>query len=201
MTQLERKYGEILDDKAKQYIYFAVDGAKRMREIILDLLEFSRVTRMDEDIEEVNVNSIVDAVITLYHRQIEDLHAKIELHDLPELHSFRTPLRQVFQNLLSNSLKYNMRGRRLHIKISSREISPGTFEISVSDNGIGINKEYYEKIFNIFQRLHNKDAYTGTGMGLAIVKKIIENLGGKIWIESEEGVGTTFFFTLVNQLK
>ena len=201
MTQLERKYGEVLDDKAKQYIYFAVDGAKRMREIILDLLEFSRVTRMDEDIEAVNVNSIVDAVTTLYHRQIEDLHAKIELHDLPELHSFRTPLRQVFQNLLSNSLKYNMRGRRLHIKISSREISPGTFEISVSDNGIGINKEYYEKIFNIFQRLHNKDAYTGTGMGLAIVKKIIENLGGKIWIESEEGVGTTFFFTLVNQLK
>ncbi len=201
MTQLERKYGEILDDKAKQYIYFAVDGAKRMREIILDLLEFSRVTRMDEDIELVNINSILDAVITLYHRQIEDLHAKIELDDLPELLSFRTPLRQVFQNLLSNSLKYNMRGRRLDIKISSREISPGTFEISVRDNGIGINKEYYEKIFNIFQRLHNKDAYSGTGMGLAIVKKIIENLGGKIWIESEEGVGTTFFFTLVNQLK
>ena len=201
MTQLERKYGEVLDDKAKQYIYFAVDGAKRMREIILDLLEFSRITRMDEEIEKVNVNAIIDAVTTLYHRQIEDLHAKIELHDLPELYSFRTPLRQVFQNLLSNSLKYHMRGRRLHIKIGSREISPGTFEISVSDNGIGINKEYYEKIFNIFQRLHNKDAYTGTGMGLAIVKKIIENLGGKIWIESEEGVGTTFFFTLVNQLK
>ncbi len=195
MTQLEKKYGSIIDDKGRQYINFAVDGAKRMRQIILDLLDFSRVGNTEDDMEEVNFNKLLTEVLALYRRQIEELKADITVENLPKLQTFKAPFRQVFQNLVGNSLKYHKAGRRPIIHISCEETKTH-FQFSVKDNGIGIAPEYFDKIFIIFQRLHNKDEYSGTGMGLAITKKIIETLGGKIWVESEEGKGSTFYFTL-----
>jgi PAS domain S-box-containing protein len=196
LSQLDRKYGEIIDDKGKQYIHFAVDGAKRMRQIILDLLDFSRVGRTEEDVEVVNTNKVVDEILMLYRKQIEELNAEIIVENLPTVHTYKTPVRQVFQNLISNSLKYHQKDVAPVINISYKETKT-QYQFTVKDNGIGIDAEFFEKIFIIFQRLHNKDEYSGTGMGLAIAKKIVENLGGKIWVESTEGQGSTFYFTLL----
>jgi light-regulated signal transduction histidine kinase (bacteriophytochrome) len=198
MTQLEKKYGDVVDEKGKQYIYYAVDGAKRMRRIILDLLDFSRVGKTDDDLEEVNFNNLVNEVLALYRRKIEEVHASISFENLPVIQTYKTPVRQVFQNLIDNSLKYQRPDVPPVITISCKE-NKTNFKFSVEDNGIGIAPEYFDKIFIIFQRLHGKDQYSGTGMGLAITKKIIENLGGKIWLESEEGKGSTFYFTLLKR--
>jgi len=195
LTQLERKYGNVVDDKGKQYIHFAVDGAKRMRQIILDLLDFSRVGRMEDDLEEVDFNKLVNEILVLYRKPIEELQAIINIDNLPVMPTYKTPVRQVFQNLISNSLKYHNKNGPPVITISCRETKT-QYQFGVKDNGIGISSDYFDKIFIIFQRLHNKDEYSGTGMGLAIAKKIIENLGGKIWVESRESEGATFYFTL-----
>jgi len=200
LTQLEKKYSEVIDDKGRQYIHFAVDGAKRMRQIILDLLDFSRVGRTEDDLEEVNTNKLVNEILALYRKQIEEVNASFVFENLPSLQTYKTPIRQVFQNLISNSLKYHSISRTPVIDIACKETKT-LFQFSVKDNGIGIDAEYFEKIFIIFQRLHNKDEYSGTGMGLAIAKKIIENLGGKIWVESVEGEGSTFYFTLLKSNK
>ncbi|HEY0176670.1 MAG TPA: PAS domain S-box protein, partial [Pedobacter sp.] len=196
LTQLEQKYGEIVDAKGKQYIHFAVDGAKRMRQIILDLLEFSRVGRSEDSMEEVVISKVVTDILALYRKQIEEQSAQIIFDGLPTLQSFKVPIRQVFQNLISNALKYQQTGMPPLINISCQD-SGAYWKFAVKDNGIGIDPEYFDKIFIIFQRLHNKDEYSGTGMGLAVTKKIIENLGGKIWMESEEGKGSTFYFTIL----
>ena len=200
MTQLEMKYGDIVDDKGKQYIHFAVDGAKRMREIILDLLEFSRIGRTEANLEEVDLKKLVNETLALYQKQIKDLNAEITIGDLPNLQTYKTLIRQVFQNLISNGLKYHKEGEAPVIVIKS-EAKKDYWQFSVSDNGIGVDPEYFEKIFVIFQRLHNKDDYPGTGMGLAIAKKIIESLGGKIWVASAEGKGSTFYFTILKNHK
>ena len=195
LTQLERKYSDVIEDKGKQYIHFAVDGAKRMRQIILDLLEFSRVGRTEDTFEDVDVKKVINEIVSLHRRQIEEVGGKFELGNLPTLRIYKTPLRQVFQNLISNSLKYHDHTVAPIIKILCTE-DERYYQFAVEDNGIGISPEYHEKIFIIFQRLHNKDEYSGTGMGLAIAKKIVESFGGKIWVESEEGTGSTFYFTI-----
>jgi len=196
LTQLEKKYGDVVDDKGRQYIHFAVDGAKRMRQIILDLLDFSRVGRGEEDLEEVDFNKLLNEILALYRRQIDELNATISFENLPSIHTYKTPLRQVFQNLIGNSLKYHSEDRAPIITITCKD-GKTHYQFAVKDNGIGIAPEFFDKIFIIFQRLHNKEQYSGTGMGLAITKKIIENLGGKIWVKSEEGKGSTFYFTLI----
>ena len=199
LTLLEKKYSESLDDKAKVYIYYAVDGAKRMRQIILDLLDFSRVGKNKEIPEKVDVGEVISDIQTLYQKRIKDKKARIEYHEMPQLMAFKAPLRQVFQNLISNALKYQKKDQSPNIRILSIE-TPTHWQFCVTDNGLGINKEYFEKIFVIFQRLHNRDEYSGTGMGLAITKKIVESLGGEIWVESEEGKGSTFYFTIAKHL-
>ena len=195
LSQLEKKYSDIIDDKGKKYIYFAVDGAKRMRQIILDLLEFSRVGRTEEDTEEVNLTMLVNDILSLFRKQIEESGAVISTAHLPTLQINKSPIRQVFQNLISNSLKYQKSGVAPVITISCED-TVRSWQFSVKDNGIGIDAEYFDKIFIIFQRLHQKEEYSGTGMGLAIAKKIVENMGGKIWVESEEGKGSTFYFSI-----
>lgn len=195
LTQIEKKYDAILDEKGKKYIFFAVDGAKRMRQIILDLLDFSRIGKTENILEEINVTDIIDEIALLYRKQIEEKKATINYINLPKIINYATPLKQIFQNLISNSLKYSKASLNPIITISSEE-TPHDWKFTIEDNGIGIHSEYFNRIFIIFQRLHNKDEYSGTGMGLAITKKILENLGGQIWLESEEGVGTTFYFTI-----
>jgi PAS domain S-box-containing protein len=195
LTRLESKYNDLLDEKGKQYIHFATDGAKRMRQLILDLLAYSRVGRADMEMEEVDVAQLVDEALKLYKGSITKLKAKITCNHLPVLRGYKPPLMQVIQNVISNSLKYHKAGVHPVIEINCNETS-SEFEFSVKDNGIGIDNEHFDKIFIVFQRLHNRDEYTGTGMGLAITKKIVESMGGKIWVESEENKGATFYFTI-----
>lgn len=195
LSQIEKKYGEILDEKGKKYIFFAVDGAKRMRQIILDLLEFSRVGRQEIDEEEVNIRSIIDDIIDMYKRQIDDKKATITIGNMPNIVTYKAPIRQVLQNLISNALKYQDEHNAPEIEIQCKKEND-FWKFSVKDNGIGIEEEFHEKVFEIFQRLHNKEEFSGTGIGLAIVKKIVEGLGGKIYLESKKGVGSIFNFTL-----
>ncbi len=195
LGQIQNKYSDVIDDKGKQYIHFAVDGAKRMRQIILDLLEFSRIGRIEGTENNIDLNEIVQEVMVLCQKQIKETSAIVRFENLPSLVTHQTYLRQVFQNLVSNALKYHVKGRSPVINISAEERETH-WQFAISDNGIGIEAEYFNKIFVIFQRLHNKDEYSGTGIGLAVCKKIIENLGGKIWLASEEDKGTTFYFTI-----
>ncbi|MEO7265311.1 MAG: PAS domain S-box protein [Ferruginibacter sp.] len=195
LGQIEKKYSDIIDDKGKQYIHFAVDGAKRMRQIILDLLEFSRVGRIEDMEDFIDLNDIAGEVILLCQKQIKETKAIVKFENLPSIVTYKTPLRLVFQNLLSNALKYHIKGETPVVNISAEERETH-WQFAVSDNGIGIEEEFYDNIFVIFKRLHNKDEYSGTGIGLAVCKRIIENHGGKIWVESEEGKGSTFYFTI-----
>ncbi len=197
LTQIEKKYNDILDEKGKTYIHFAVDGAKRMRQMILDLLEFSRAGRNVDKPEDVDLSMLINDILNMHQKQLEETKAIVKVSKLPTLAVPRTAIRQVFQNLISNSLKYNQlkNGLLPHVSICAKDFNTH-WQFEIKDNGIGIESEYFEKIFVIFQRLHDNGAYSGTGIGLAITKKIIENLGGKIWIESEVGKGTSFFFTI-----
>ena len=195
LSQLEKKYGESLDEKAKEYIYYAVDGAKRMRHIILDLLEYSRAGKSNEKLKDVDINDVIQEIEILHSQQILELNAKIIKINLPIINTHKTPIRQVFQNLISNGLKYQKIGTPPEITISCNKEN-SNWHFAVSDNGIGIEPAYHDKIFVIFQRLHNKEEYSGTGIGLAITKKIIESMGGSIWLKSEKNMGCAFHFTI-----
>lgn len=198
LTQLKKKYNNKLDDRAQQYIYFAHDGATRMRQIILDLLEYSRVGRVAHKVTAVNLEHLVSEVLSLQKKSIEEKNAKIEIGVLPELEVEEPVLRQLFSNLIGNALKYCSKERQPKIKISSLE-KEKYWEFKITDNGIGIEEEFKEQIFIIFQRLHQRDEYDGTGIGLAICKKIVDNFGGKIWVDSRPGEGSSFYFTIPKQ--
>lgn len=195
LQQLEKKYAGALDDKARQYIYFANNGAERIRRLILDLLEFSLVGRSEEIKEDIQLNELLNEVKLLLKKVISDNGAVITYPDLGSIYSFRTPLVQVFQNLIENAIKFRQNGTIAEINISRAE-QESEWLFSVRDNGIGIEEEYFDKIFRVLQSLHSKDEYEGTGMGLSIAKKSLENIGGSIWVESEVGAGSVFYFTI-----
>lgn len=199
LSLLESKYGSQLDDRAKKYIGFAVDGAKRMRQLILDLLEYSRSGKLNASLESINLNMLLKDVTMLIKRKIEEKGANIVFEQLPSINGFKAPLNQVLLNLIENGIKYSLPNRTPVIKVSVQE-NPNEWIISVSDNGIGIKTEYFEKIFIIFQRLHRKEEYQGTGIGLSIVKKQVESWGGRIWLESVEGEGSTFHFSIPKKI-
>ncbi|MBI2258021.1 MAG: PAS domain S-box protein [Flavobacteriia bacterium] len=191
LTQLEKKYFDLLDDKAKQYINFAVDGAKRMREMILGLLEYSRLTKRNEDKEPIDINEIVISVLSLNHKLIKEKRAKIIYKKLPIIVSYKTPMMQVFKNLIENALKYSKDEVDCIIEISADETEK-EFILSIKDNGIGIDKQYHDKVFLLFQRTYLIGNNKGMGMGLSIVKRSVENMGGNILLFSELGEGSTF---------
>lgn len=195
LTLLEKKYGAVIDETGKSYVGFAVDGAMRMRQIILDLLEYSRVAIPGDNREQVDPNELMNEIQLLFTKKIADMKAVIIVDELPRLNAYRAPLRQIFQNLVGNALKYCRNDVPCEIQIKAISFQDH-WQFSVADNGIGIAKEYFDKIFIIFQRLHTKEAFSGTGLGLAVTKKIVEHMGGKIWVESVEGKGSTFYFTL-----
>ena len=195
LAQIEKKYNDVLDEKGKQYIHFAVDGAKRMRQIILDLLSFSRVGSFEGEPELIDLNEIMEEIVYLFQQEIEETSATIRYNGLPVIHSFRSPLRQLIQNLIGNAIKYQRQGIKPIIVVQAEEMSDH-WKFMIKDNGIGIEPEYYDRIFKIFQRLHNKEEYSGTGIGLAIAKKIVTALGGEIWIEQNRGSGSIFNFTI-----
>jgi len=195
LTQLEKKYQDVIDEKGKQYIFFAVDGSKRMRQIILDLLEYSRAGKTVSGLEQVDLNKFMDEMRVLYRKQL-DSGAQIFNDELPEVICYKTSLWQVLQNLVGNALKYHKKDVAPVVTVSCSDANTH-WQFCVEDNGIGIEPEYFAKIFIIFQRLHRKGEYSGTGIGLAIAKKLVENLGGKIWVDSAKNVGTKFYFTIL----
>ncbi|WP_264522179.1 PAS domain S-box protein [Flavobacterium sp. N1994] len=200
ITLLNKKYGSNFDETATSYIDFALDGAKRMRLLILDLLEYSRVGKMPETKESIDLNTLIEEIKILYRKQIEEQDASIIVFGtLPLIKSYKSPLLQLFQNLISNALKYSRKNIHPIIKISVIT-QDDNWLFAVEDNGIGIEEEYFDRIFVIFQRLHSREEYGGTGMGLAVTKKIVESLGGKIWLDSTLNEGSTFYFTIPKHL-
>jgi light-regulated signal transduction histidine kinase (bacteriophytochrome) len=194
-TQLiERRYKDKLDKDANDFINFAVDGANRMQRLINDLLDYSRVTTRGKKLGRVDVASIVGQVFANLQQRIEESHAIITQDDLPVIEADESQMVRLFQNLIENALKFRRDAHPIvHISIHKE----GAFYIfTVSDNGIGIEMQYADRIFQIFQRLNTSQNYPGTGVGLAICKRIVERHGGKIWIESEVGNGSKFFFTI-----
>ncbi|WP_327145890.1 sensor histidine kinase [Nocardia sp. NBC_01327] len=196
---LEKRYGDQLDERATQYIEFAVDGAKRMQVLINDLLTFSRVGRVSDHIAPVEVDQTLDKAIANLAAVVEDTGVRIERPErLPEIIGDPTLLIMLWQNLIANAIKFREPVRTPTVRIDC-EPEPGEvpgWRFSLADNGIGIAPEFAEKVFVIFQRLHSRDEYSGTGIGLALCKKIVEFHGGHIRIDPEYTGGTRFVFTL-----
>jgi PAS domain S-box-containing protein len=191
---LERRYKDQLDQDAKDFIFFAVDGANRMQRLINDLLDYSRVTTKGKPFLKLDLSAILGQAIVNLQKRIQETGAMIVNDDLPFVYGDEVQLIRVFQNLLDNAMKFIGKDTpRINVTASTVDEK---VRIAITDNGIGIDKIYTERVFTIFQRLHNKIDYPGTGIGLAICKRTVERHGGKIWFESEPGNGTTFFFTL-----
>jgi PAS domain S-box-containing protein len=195
---LSRRYKGKLDADADEFIHYAVDGATRMQTLINDLLAYSRIGSRTKPFESVNLNSVLQRALANLHVAIEESQAKIDYGELPNTQGDITQLTQLFQNLIGNAVKF--RGEsppEIGIKLSDADKH---WRIEVSDNGIGIAPEFFDRIFVIFQRLHNKEDYPGTGIGLSICKKIVERHGGHIEVKSERGLGAAFIFTLLKTL-
>ena len=191
---LEKRYKDKLDQDANEFIEFIVDAAKRMQKLITDLLAYSRVGKKDIVETEEDLNKMVQKILDGMAATLESSAGTVTYDKLPVLRVHETSTMQVFQNLIGNALKFHGElPPRVHI---SAKKGDGEWIFSVQDNGLGIEPQYNERIFQIFQRLHSKEEYSGTGIGLSICKKIVTNYGGRIWIESEHGKGSTFYFTI-----
>jgi len=192
---LQRRYGEQLDTDANEYIAYAVDGVKRMQALINDLLAYSRLSTHSKVFRSVDLAEVMRAVLANLEVAAAEAQARIIVDPLPEVPGDAVQLTQVLQNLLSNAMKFRDASRPLVVHVSA-ERDGADWRFAVEDNGIGIEPQYADRIFVIFQRLHTLDKYPGTGIGLAICKKVVERHQGRIWFESTPGEGTTFYFTL-----
>lgn len=194
---LERQYADQLDDRARQYIGFAVDGAKRMQTLINDLLALSRVGRTTENFREVELQTVYEQALATLAERIRSAEASVEcLTPLPVVVGDRSLLASLFENLLGNAVKYHREDVAPVVQVSA-ERADGMWTVTVRDNGIGIDPQYAERIFAVFQRLHLRDQYGGTGIGLALCRRIVEFHEGRIWLDTVDSVsGATFRFTL-----
>jgi signal transduction histidine kinase len=195
---LQLRYADQLDERANEYIHFAVDGAKRMQDLINDLLAFSRVGRTTESFEPVDLDDVASGVVEVLGPAIDDAGAIVTVRDLPVVAGDRRLLAATLQNLIGNALKF--RGPDPPVVTVEATLTDGAagdeWVVTVTDNGIGVDPEYGEQIFTIFKRLHSKSEYAGTGIGLALAKKIVEFHGGRIWLEPNPGPGATFKLAL-----
>jgi light-regulated signal transduction histidine kinase (bacteriophytochrome) len=191
---LEKRYGDKLEGDARTYMNFAADGARRMRALITDLLSYSRVESGGREFAEVDMNKALSTALSDLEAVIRTQGAEIESGDLPRVAADMTQMTQLFQNLVGNAIKYHG-PEKPRISIGAAEDHEG-WTFSVRDNGIGIAPEHQEKIFQMFHRLHAREDYEGTGIGLAIAKRIVDRHGGRIWVESGGKNGSTFFFTM-----
>jgi PAS domain S-box-containing protein len=190
---LAMQYKDKLDERADEYIGFAVDGARRMYDLLNGLLDYSRIHSRGNDFKNVDLMSVKGIILKNLSLKIEERKAVITSDELPSVFADEGQMIHLFQNLVSNSIKFSTNSPRIHISSKSET---DHYVISVKDEGIGIEPLYFNKIFHIFQRLMPKDEYEGTGIGLAICKRIVERHGGDIWVESEPGKGSTFYFTI-----
>ncbi len=194
---LERRYKGKLDPEADEFIAYAVDGANRMRGLIDDLLTYSRVSRLGKPFEPTNLESTLDTVLKNLKVTIDENGAVVTHDKLPMVMADGGQLVQLLQNLIGNAIKFHGKDPP-HVHISAKD-KGSEYVFSVRDNGIGIAPEYFDRLFKIFQRLHTREEYPGSGIGLAVCKRIVERHGGRIWIESEVGKGSTIHFTLNKQ--
>jgi len=194
---LSSKYAGLLDDEGKEFLNFILSGASRMNELIKSLLDYSRSGGRGQR-ESFDCHQLVQEVLLQLKVAIDEARATVRVDSLPRVHGDRIQLGQVFQNLIANALKFRTNERPPLICVSSILNEAHQWEISVSDNGIGVDMKYAQKIFDIFQRVHDREKYPGTGVGLAICKLIVENHKGTIWVNSKPGEGAQFTFTLPN---
>lgn len=192
---LKQKYAGSLDEKAEKYIDYAADGAIRMQRLVADLLAYSRVGSQGKQLAEVDSRVVLEGVLEGLRGAVDEAGASIVVPQrLPTVMADGSQLRQVFQNLIGNALKFRA-DRAPRIVIEARPRGDG-WQFSVADNGIGIEPRFHDRVFQMFQRLHEIGRYEGSGIGLSIAKRIVERHGGTIWVESTPGEGTTFHFTL-----
>jgi light-regulated signal transduction histidine kinase (bacteriophytochrome) len=195
ISLLARAYKGRLDDEADEYIGFAVDGCRRMQAIIDGLLAYSRVGRLEGTLAPVDCNLIVRAALTGLASVIDETGAAISVGELPTVRAESTQLSLVFQNLISNAVKFVAPGVPPHVVVGAESAGRG-WRFHVSDNGIGIQRQHRDRIFGMFKRLHGREEYPGTGIGLALVKKIVERYGGTVGIDDAPEGGSRFWFVL-----
>jgi PAS domain S-box-containing protein len=195
LNLLRRRYRGRLDPEADEFIEYAVDGAARMRALIEDLLAYSRAGRSEEATEPVELGSVTADVLRSLAAAMIEARAEIAIADLPVVLGVRGQLEQLMQNLIANALKFRADGRA-RVWVQAEPSAPGVAQIAIADGGIGIAPAEREHVFEMFGRLHDREAYEGTGIGLAICRKIVERHGGRIWVDEREGGGTVFRFTL-----
>ncbi|GAA1969817.1 hypothetical protein GCM10009718_01680 [Isoptericola halotolerans] len=193
---LQKRYGGQLDDRADQYIAFAVDGAHRMQRLIQDLLSFSRVGRSGAAPEDVDLGALMGQVLADLSDRVEEEGAEVTYDSLPVVRGERGLLLLLLRNVVGNALKFRHPDRVPRVHVSAEPTAGGAWELSCRDNGIGIDPQYAERVFVIFQRLHPKEVYSGTGIGLALVKRVAEHHGGRVWIDTGATQGTTIRWTL-----
>jgi PAS domain S-box-containing protein len=191
---LKKKSEKDLDKTAKRYVNFAVEGAERMKRLVHDLLEYSQVSSIKESMSDIDCNEMLNTIRSIFHLALTESKATLLVKTLPVINAAQPQIQQVFTNLIGNALKYqNNKSPQIEVGCNEKD---ELWEFYVKDNGIGIDPMFFDRIFVIFQRLHSKTEFSGTGIGLAICKKIVERQGGHIWVESEVGKGSTFYFTI-----
>lgn len=195
---LKEGYYPVLDKDGKKYVDYTISSALRMKTLIKELLDFSRVGRKDKPIEHLDVGKIIEEVIDDYQVSIDDNNAKIEVEKMPVILGISIRIKQLISNLISNALKFRS-NKPPHIHIGCCD-EGNSWLFYVKDNGIGIDSQYFERIFGLFKRLYSTDEYPGTGIGLALCRRIVETHGGKIWVDSEENKGTCIYFTIAKHL-
>ena len=192
---IARRYRDKLDKDAEEFIDFAVDGATRMKILINDLLEFSRISSRAKPFDTIDLDDCMKEILKNLEFKIEETNALISYDRLPKIIGDRIQIQRVFSNLILNGIKFQNPNNipKIHISVTEEN---NHFKFGVHDNGIGIDPQFFNKLFIIFQRLHGKDEYGGTGIGLAICKRIIDRHNGKIWVESKLNEGANFYFLI-----
>jgi light-regulated signal transduction histidine kinase (bacteriophytochrome) len=191
---LQKKHTGLVDEEASHWIARIVSGANRMERLIEDLLSYARLESQDRNLVSVDCAAVVDDALQLLESEIRETRAEVTSGPLPTITGDQGQLVQLFQNLIGNAIKYHgARPPRVHVSAQRRD---GAWVFSVSDNGIGIEPGQHQRIFEIFRRLHTQREYPGTGIGLAVCRRVVERHGGTIWVESEPGQGSTFRFTI-----
>ena len=193
---LERRYADKLDDDAREFIRYAVDGSRRMQQLVNDLLQYSRISTRGNEFGPVDLHELAGAALATARMAPGGTEAVFLMQDLPTVHGDAAQLERLMANLFTNAVKF--RGKDPLLITVSAESHPDEWIISVNDNGIGIDPQFHERIFQIFQRLHGANEYAGTGLGLAICHRVVQRHGGRIWVESDpsKGVGSRFRFSL-----
>ncbi|MFI4911344.1 MAG: ATP-binding protein [Sedimentisphaeraceae bacterium JB056] len=192
---LELQYKENIDDQGKQLIEYAVQGSRRMKTLIKALLAYSNIGNTGLEIAKCDCNQIIKEAVDELKKEIDDVEAEVICDNLPVIQADKFRLLLMFTNIIDNALKYSVPGRKPLIRVNCEKVD-NSWRFSISDNGIGIDKDYYQQIFVAFKRLHTQEEHEGSGIGLAICRRIVEQHGGRIWVKSEPGKGSTFYFSI-----